>query len=188
MRWAGQGLQSALAGLLAVFGAAASLLSYCMQGCHVIPVWLTAAGQQGYGDGFPAEAHVPVHGGLLNTASSGSSLSGGAAAAVQRSASAASLQGNSAAAAATGEPPPCRTIYVRSLSPDVDDAELQALFEVSSRLQLVDWLIAAAVVEQASLAESGPKQCMCCSLADVLLSAGRAAKAAGRNEKQQDSW
>lgn len=30
-----------------------------------------------------------------------------------------------------GEPPPCRTVYVRNLSPEVDDAELQAMFEVS---------------------------------------------------------
>ncbi|KAK9810778.1 hypothetical protein WJX73_006520 [Symbiochloris irregularis] len=82
--------------------------------------------QAGYADGYTDGQYNSR--GLINAASSGS-LSGlgqPLGPGVPRSASTASLQGF---AAAMGEPPPCRTIYVRNLSPEVDDAELQAMFE-----------------------------------------------------------
>ena len=62
---------------------------------------------------------------MMNTASSGS-LSGGHVAPFHHAGSTDSLQG----LAAMGEPPPCRTIYVRNISPDTDDGQLQAMFEV----------------------------------------------------------
>lgn len=73
---------------------------------------------------------------MINAASSGS-LSGAAAAqaGLVQSASAASLQG---LAQGAGEPPPCRTIFVRNILPDVDDGELQALFEVR---QMGTWVL-----------------------------------------------
>lgn len=76
----------------------------------------------------------PQLGAMGALAASSNSLPGLAAPAVlSHSASAASLKG----LAAMAEPSPCRTIYVRNISPDTDDAQLQGMFEVGRSLVLL---------------------------------------------------